>query len=105
MVGQILLNLQKNFALILALFFCRLSFKKSKTMATENNHKNQTIDETPNGGAQGRTHNSQDPKDDNAADLADISAVDQQEGNMNHGEVGDDSLTGDHGPTSGERPA
>lgn len=50
---------------------------------------------SPNEGeVKGRTYNSQNPSVDKAAAKADISAVDQQEGTMTHGETGPDVLPG-----------
>lgn len=68
-------------------------------MASEKNtNKNHTIE--PNEGeVHGRTFNSQNPEIDKSSAIADISAVDQQQGNMNHGETGLDSFT-----EEGEKP-
>ena len=52
-----------------------------------NNHKNHTT-EQQTGNELGRTYNSQHPGVEQTNADNDISAVDQQEGTMNHGETG-----------------
>lgn len=62
-------------------------------MENENNtNKNHTIE--PNEGeVHGRTYNSHNPTVDKQSASADISAVDQQEGNMEPGETGAAAFT------------
>jgi hypothetical protein len=59
----------------------------------DENNKNHTTDQQP-GGETGRTHNSQNPAIEQEGGQQDISAVDQQEGTMNHGETGGHGFTG-----------
>lgn len=51
-------------------------------------NKNHTTAVPPNDDVLGRTHNSQHPEAEKTGAQEDISAVDQQEGNMKHGETG-----------------
>jgi hypothetical protein len=51
-------------------------------------NKNHTTAIPPDDETQGRTHNSQHPDVENGGEQQDISAVDQQEGNLKHGETG-----------------
>jgi hypothetical protein len=54
----------------------------------DENNKNHTIGQQSEEKVEGRTHNSQNPAIEQADSHEDISAVDQQEGNMSHGETG-----------------
>ena len=51
-------------------------------------NKNHTTSIPPDNELQGRTHNSQHPAGEQAGGQQDISEVDQQEGNLQHGETG-----------------
>lgn len=61
-------------------------------MANENNPHKAINPEPGTGEVQGRTFNSQNPGAGSSPAGADISAVDQQEGTMNHGETGGHSV-------------
>lgn len=74
-------------------------------MANEYNNKNQTTQQPENDDVHGRTHNSQNPDVDKSAASADINAVDQQEGTMNHGETGVDSFSEKEDGPSGKSTA
>ena len=52
----------------------------------QTNNENKTPENEP---SRGRIHNSQNPEFEEQGVGRDISEVDQQEGNMNHGETGD----------------
>lgn len=59
-------------------------------MAADKQQQERDKEQAPaNDPIHGRTHNSQNPEMEEQSSRQDISKVDQQEGNMNHGETGD----------------